>query len=313
MAMKRAFTLVEIVMVVVVTGILALGTFKALKALFIRSIKAQTVTEFSLNGQAVLDQLGIFLYNRVPASVIGYDPSDGSVRPLASILSSMPVLEWLGTAEEALTSRDYSGFVDMNRSSPSANTLFSPDTVGSRVDERERARFGRNDDVFSEDLVRLAFAGTFDEGDTASGGTENAFGWHGSGSEALFPIEIRDTGEILLGSDPAYIYEKYYLVDTAYGVARGEDIDRSAECIVNLPTEVTEETLLLFYDYRPWKGESFCADPNGKRAGKVTILAERVDGFRAEYVNRTIRLSVEMLRPVGGTSPVRISKQKVVF
>ena len=311
--MRRGFTLIEIIMVIVVTGILAVGTFKALSALFVRSVKARAVTELSISSQAALDQLAILLYHRIPASVIGYDPADGTLLPLSSIVSSKPVLEWIGTAEEALTKRDYSGFVDMNRSSPSTDTLFSPESVGSRVDATTRLKFGRSGNVFSDDLVRLAFAGSFDEGEDTGGDIRNAFGWHGGRSDALFAIDMGDTGEIRLSGDPAYIYEKYYLADTAYGVARGRDIDTNASCIANLPTEVKDDTLLLFYDYRPWKGESFCADPNGGGAGSVTVLAEHVGGFRAEYVNRTIRLSIDLLRPVRSSSPVHLSKQKVVF
>ncbi|WP_201352405.1 type II secretion system protein [Hydrogenimonas urashimensis] len=311
--MRRAFTLIEIIMVIVITGILAIGTFKALNALFIRSVKARAVTELSLNTQAVLDQLSMLLYNRIPASVIGYDPSDGSVQPLGSILSAKPVLEWLGTAEEALTFRKYSGFIDMNRSSYATRTLFSPDSDGFALNRSEQLKFGHSEDIYGKDLIRLVFAGTFDEGDVAAGDPVNAFAWHGGRADGIFAIRMRQNGEIVLSGSPAYIYEKYYLADSAYAVARAKEIDKNAACIKNLPTKVADETLLLFYDYRPWKGESFCADPKGAQAGKVTVLAEDVSGFRAETVNRTIRLGIDMLRAVRGASPVHISKQKVVF
>ncbi|WP_457595937.1 type II secretion system protein [Hydrogenimonas sp.] len=311
--MRRGFTLLEIVTVVAVGGILAAGSFKALQALYVRSAKARAVTSLSLSTQALLNQLGVLLYDRVPASVVGYDPADGTFAPLAAMTDSKPVLEWIGTAEEARTLGAYSGFVDMNASDPAAGTLASPGTDGDAVAAVEREKFGTQEDIYARDRVRLAFAGTFDEGGSGEEAAE-AFGWHGAAAGRLWSVSIDAQGVIALQGDPAFIYEKYYLADGAYAVARGADIDRDAQCLADAGIEAGPDTLLLFYDYRPWRGESFCADPrSGDKAGKVTPLAEYVRGFRAEWVDGTIRLYVETLRPVRGASPVRISKQKVVF
>jgi prepilin-type N-terminal cleavage/methylation domain-containing protein len=307
--MRRGFTLIEIVAVIAVTGILAVGTFRALSALFVRGAKARAVTELSLSTQTTLDQLSLLLYSRVGASVIGYDPADGTFARLEDLAAPKPVLEWLGTAEEAYVRRDYSGFVDMNASDPAANVLVSPDTDGGALDATEKLKFGTTAESYADDRLRLVFAGTFDSGAGETGG----FGWHGGDASAAIPVSVDAEGNITLGSDPAFIYEKYYLVDTAYAVARGADVNLTARCIGDLGVEASENTLYLFYDYRPWKGESFCADPAGGGAGRVTILAEEVQGFRAETVNGTIRLGLDTLRPITGSTPVHVTKQKVVF
>ena len=306
--MRRAFTLIEIIVTIAITAILAAGTFKALDALFIRSVKAGAVTDLSLASQTALDELGMLLYSRVPASVIGYDPSDGTWTPLAQALAAKPVLEWLGTAEESRIRRDFSGFVDMNASDPATNTIVSPGSDGGRVDLTFGRKFARAADAFGDDLVRLVFAGTFDEADVTGG-----FGWHGSDASALLKISMADDGHITLQSSPRFIYEKYLLADSAYAVARGADIDLNASCIRRLGIDADEKSLFLFYDYRPWKSQSFCADPGGGGAGRVTLLATDVAGFRAETADGTIRLSLDMLRPVRGSTPVHIAKQKVVF
>ncbi len=309
---RRAFTLIEIVMVIAVAGILAVGTFKALSALFVRSAKARAVTELSLVSQSVLDQLGVLLYARVPGSVIGYDPSDGSYGAIGRLASPKPVLEWIGTAEESLKRRDYSGFVDMNASDSVSGVLVSPDSDGSRVDATIRLKFNTSSDVFASDRVRLVFAGSYDLG-AQEDASAPAFGWHGETAGKIHDISMDGSGNITLNASPPYIYEKYYLADTAYAVARAKDVNISASCISALGVPLNEDALLLFYDYRPWKGESFCADSGGVAAGSVTLLAEDVSGFRAELVERTIRLSIDMVRPVRGSTPAHISKQKVVF
>ncbi len=311
--MRRAFTLIEIIMVISISGILAVGTFKALGALYIRSVKAQAVTELSLGSQSALDQISTILYARIPGSVIGYDPADGSYGRLDQIVSPKPVLEWIGGAQESLKLRDYSGFVDMNASDSTLNILVSPESDGRRVDATTKLKFDTSADVFASDLVRLVFAGSYDLGAAEGSSITAAFGWHGGGAERIYDITMSGDGNITLSANPPYIYEKYYLADSAYAVARGADVDLSAACISSLGVPVGESALFLFYDYRPWKGETFCADGSGSPTGKVTLIAEDVSGFRAESVNGNIRLSIDMVRPVRGSTPVHISKQKAVF
>ncbi|BBG64912.1 hypothetical protein NNO_0210 [Hydrogenimonas sp.] len=311
--MRKAFTLIEIIMVISITAILALGTFKALDALYIRSAKAGAVTELSLNSQSTLDQLSSLLYNRVPGSVIGYDPSDGSYGPLESLAVARPVLEWIGSASESLERRDYSGFVDMNASDPAANIVVSPDSDGARVNATLQLKFGTTADLFANDLVRLVFAGSYDSGAGEGSGFSARFGWHGGSAGSIYDIVMDSNGNITLNADPPYIYEKYYLADTAYAVARGADIDLSASCIASLGFTPKDDALFLFYDFRPWKGETFCADGSATPSGSVTLLAESVSGFRAQKVNGIIRLAIDMQKPIRGSTPVHISKQKAVF
>jgi hypothetical protein len=105
----------------------------------------------------------------------------------------------------------------------------------------------------------------------------------------------------LTGTLPSTIYEKYNLIDSAYALTRKEN----AAC-PNVAT-LDNNSLLLFYNYRPWKGENFCN-------GDVAVLANDVNAFRAQILNGTIRLSIDMNRSIRGSSnPVHLSKQKVVF
>ncbi len=315
--MKRGgFTLIEIILVIAISAILSIGTFKAIEALYIRSMKAQSLTRLSLDSQVVLDQLGSLLDARIPVSVIGYDPDDGSFVPLVKSVSAKPMMEWLSTAKEAHILKDYSGFIDMDGSDKNSKTLYSPDTDGEKLDATEKRKFDIATSSYDTDRVRLVFSGSFDEGYGEYGSLEDAFGWHGKGANHVYKIKISSDGNISLTGDktPAYIYEKYYIADSAYGVARGESIDLQAACIQNLGIHVDANTLFLFFDYRPWKNESFCADKNStSRVGGATVLGYHATGFRAEWINGTLRLSLDMSEPIRGSTPVHISKQKVVF
>lgn len=294
--MRRGFTLIEIIITVAITGILSVGMFKAFEAITLRSEKAKILSTLSIDSQSALDQISILLYNRAPMSVSGYNLGDANRTSLDSS-TNKKIIEWLGLASESYEVGDYSAFVDMNRSDYASKTLYTPDTNFAAIQTTQTAKWGS----FSWNNMALVFSGTFDEGNSAA-----------------YPISMSTNNQIVVTGTPATIYEKYNLIDSAYAVARGADIDQTASCItaLGLSASALDNTLFLFYDYRPWKTptESFCADSaTANRIGKVSILATNINAFRAQTVNGTIRLSLDVNRTVRGGNPVRLSKQKVVF
>jgi len=165
--------------------------------------------------------------------------------------------------------------------------------------------------------LNLIFAGAFDGGAEDIEACSGAFGWHGNDSNVSYAIDMSVLNQITFTDavkQPDFIYEKYYLANGAYAVVRGEDIDRTVTCITDLNITVNTDTLFLFYEYYPYNGETFCADPSGNQQGEVTILAQDITAFSAESVNDIIRLSIDMEREIRGTScGVHVSKQKGVF
>jgi len=298
--MRRAFTLLELIFVIVISSILAIGSFKALGALYLRSAKAKAITNLSLESQIVLDQLSALIYNRIPNSLIGYSPTSGSPGTCESITElsvSRKILEWIAIDEANLTSRHYDGFVDLNA---------SVKYILSALDINKSAM----GDVTNLNLV---FAGTFDEGSDELSACNGAFGWHGNDSNLSFNFSIPENNKIEITDSvkPEFIYEKYYLATTAYAVARGENISDISNC--NLSKSDFSDfnnTLFLFYNYRPYKDETFCADGG---TGDVSVLAKHVSSFRVTLENETIRLAIDMNKTINDRKDVHISKQKAVF
>lgn len=278
--MRRGSTLIEIILTVAIAGILSIGMFKALQAVTIRSEKAKALSTLSIDSQTALDQISALLYNRIPLSVVGFDLNE--TRPYQSLedATDKTILEWYGSASESYGTGDYSGFVDMYRSDFATSTLYTPDTNLSAVLMTEKIKW--NDPAFDLSNMVLVFSST----------TLNEYPMSGSADNTI----------TLTGTPPHTIYEKYDLVDSAYAVTRKK---HASSCFPNPAFD--DNTLLLFYNYRPWKGENFCD-------GDVTVLATEVNAFRAQMLNGTIRLAIDMNRSVRGSSaPVRLSKQKVVF
>jgi len=84
--MRRAYTLIEIILTVAIAGILSMGMFKALEAIALRSEKAKALSTLSIDSQSALDQISSLLYNRIPLSAVGFDFNDSRpYRPLDEV------------------------------------------------------------------------------------------------------------------------------------------------------------------------------------------------------------------------------------
>lgn len=304
--MRRGYTLIELIITVAIAGILSVGMFKAFEAVTIRSEKAKTLATLSIDSQSALDQISTLLGDRAPMSEKGCDV-DGNCEPLAETLYDKKILTWYGAASESQQSGAYSGFVDLDHphTDRAAKTLHTPGTSQSLMESIHAEKWNRG---FDPADLGLMFSGSFEEGDTPEP--------HRLSAVSDDTITLSDTS----GIDT--IYEKYYLVDSAYAVTRGEHVDPNAECIKTLKNDLNiseaafANALLLFYDYRPWNNgnKSFCGDHlNPDPNGKVTLLAANVNAFSAHRIMGPIRLGIDMKRTVRGSNPVRLSKQKVVF
>ncbi|BCD68678.1 prepilin-type N-terminal cleavage/methylation domain-containing protein [Nitratiruptor sp. YY09-18] len=294
---RRAFTLIEIVVVVVIIAILSVASYKAMQAIIVRSFKAKEMTRLSLESQIALDIISSYMQDRIPASVIGYDPASGNFAYIDEIPSTerYPVLEWLAFDELNRKMGKYIPFVDMV-----ASLANSDYTLETTISLSGGADYG------------LVFAKSFDRATTSN---PDAFGWHGRQSQDVYDVAFgQDKITITDSIKPQWIYEKYYLVKTAYAIARGADIKQDAGCIQDLNISDINNTLLLFYDYRPWKSETFCADPHGNAQGKVTVLARDISGFEVSDVNQTMRIYLDVSKKFRGTDVgVHFGKMKVVF
>jgi len=317
MVMKKGFTLLEMIVTIVILGILSAGTFVSLQHLYLRSAKSKAMSDLSVESQIIVEQVSALMYDRVPSSVIGYNPTNNQFESIYTVDNNFTVLEWIGIASEAHKIRAYSGFVDMNASDGTTRRLSTPPSLNqTQLFATVRAKFGGVHE-FASDSVRLVFAGSFDDGAIYhSDDFNNTFGWHGNAANDVWHLASMNVdGNITLVLKPDEIYEKYYLVDSAYAVARGSDVN-ILTCNDDLNATTTANTLFLFYNFRPWKGETFCADigTQGTRAGNVTILSQNVSGFEAGVINGTIYFNVTMNKVIRGSDTnVTISKQKAVY
>jgi hypothetical protein len=325
---KLSFTMIEIIFVIVILSLIGVGSFKAIQMLYERYYQVNIITKFTIISQTLLDEVGTILYYRTPLTAIGYSPSDGDFKKLEDVdEEKYSIFEWMSEANDAKKhfgmrgpTYGYTGFIDMDASNRDTLTLVTKDFNITDTNDTINTIFDNREDLNRS--VGIIFAGNLDKG-TLDSDYNNSFGWHGYQHKKLFLINrVKQTGvdaNFTMTSDIENnkIYAKYYLTTSAWGIARGADINKSAPCLNGL--NVDDNTLLLFFNYRPWNNETFCADPHQNKTetteGNVSILARDVTAFRVKAVSYHLELKVQFERPLyrGSDRNITITKQKVVF
>ncbi|MCD8213776.1 MAG: prepilin-type N-terminal cleavage/methylation domain-containing protein [Campylobacter sp.] len=284
--MQKAFTLVELVLVIVVLGIIAFMTTDMLFNVYKNYAQSKIINSLETQTELVLEQISKRLGYRIKESVIARKP-DGTFLPLndANVNLTYTILEFIPYSYEAFDMGIYSGFADLTVSS-SSNGLITP---GSRLDIYDR--IGDADQqassLFSDltngrvnfnnnngGVVALFKAVAYD--------VYTSFGYQNT--IAAGDLDIAKVGRIandntklsILNYNGKRVSEQYHLAHTAYAITTSNENPAKGDF-----------DLMLHYNYRPWMGEKF-SDANTPRA----ILASHVTRFNFIEQNGVISLKL---------------------
>ena len=285
--MRRGFSLIELVFVIVVMGILAKFGTNLLMTVY-RGYAASTVNNrLQVDAELALKQVSNRLQYRIKDSVIARDPGV-AFGSLSSAPANVTVLEWIGydidgwlgtsrvgTAAEPVFNRPtWSGFIDISH----PNAVLNAATVNAAYLQSPGTDTGLADGV----IQALSVNGTDINDSTiyftgANSNVETDYGWNGVqnfqditaahrvGTGALATGLYDITGSTFTNTD---VYENYKLAWTAYALAiEGND-------------------LALYYDYQPWMGETYLN--NGRRV----LLLQNVDTFKFAGIGETIKVQI---------------------
>jgi len=315
---KKSFTLIEAILVIVILSFVLIGGFQIINKLYVRNYIVKKTANFEFVSQQALDQISGFLYNRIPLSVIGYNPQNGDYKYIGEIAEdeNYTVLEWIGYLNDAMVESNLSGFVDLYASTKPV--LKAVDFNSDFINTVLKNKFDSSSDLKS--LTAVIFAGSFDSGiEDVLNDYNNSFGWHGGKAEYVYILsDVNQSGNSAGlsiknydGSDVGNIdiYEKFYLADSAYALALKKDLDPAKwNCSVSAD-KFKDDDLILFYNYRPWKGETFCGDGG---EGNVTMVADDVSSFRIRKINSHLVLKLELFENKADIN-ISVAKQKVTF
>ena len=323
--MKRAFTLLELVVVIVVLGIIAMMSFNAIMNIYSNYFQTRTVNELETQTEIALEQISKRLEHRIKPSVIARK-TDGAFLALndnrVNLDAKYEILEFIPYAYEifndviSLDANDhvieqggkagrYSGYADLAKSSPATGLISPGSNFTTGVVETIK-------DLTCKDDTRNATCVDFTKKD---GGVvaifsdvyynvQDSFGYKGISNLDIAKVGVKggqsglngNTLEIS-GFGGKQISEQYHLAYTANAI-----VPEQSQSQADKNNGVFD--LNLYYDYRPWMGEKY------KQNGEKATLAKNVTRFVFTEKNGVIVLKLCMRAK---NSEITICKSKAVY
>ena len=325
--MKRAFTLLELVVVIVVLGIIAMMSFNAIMNIYSNYFQTKTVNELETQTEIALEQISKRLEHRIKPSVIARK-TDGAFLALndsgVNLDAKYEILEFIPYAYEifndviSLDANDnvieqggkagrYSGYADLAKSSPATGLISPGSNFTTGVVETIK-------DLTCRDEIRNATCVDFAKKD---GGVvaifsdvyynvQSSFGY----SNGTVPVSLDiakvgvkggqsglngDTLEIS-GFGGKQISEQYHLAYTANAI-----VPEQRQSQADKDNGVFD--LNLYYNYKPWMGQ-------GYKTGEKATLVKNVTRFVFTEKNGVIVLKLCMRAK---NSEITICKSKAVY
>ena len=306
--MKRAFTLLELIIVIVILGIIAMMSFNAIMNIYSNYFQTRTVNELETQTEIALEQISKRLEHRIKPSVIARKPSGGFL-PLndsrVNLNSGYEILEFIPYAYEIFNdvpsgnkAGRYSGYVDLANSSPATGLISPGSNFTTEVIETIKDLTCKDDvsgcvDFENKDGGVVAiFSDVYYD-------VQNSFGYKDNLNLDIAKVGVKSTNGNTLeisGFANKQISEQYHLAYTANAIVPEQSAD---------PKDTANGVfdLNLYYDYRPWMGQGY---KNGEKA----TLAKNVTRFVFTEKNGVIVLKLCMRAK---NSEITICKSKAVY
>ncbi len=268
---KRAFTMIELIFVIVVIGIISKFGIEILLNSYENYVISATQSRLQSQSESALTQIAARLQYRIKESTIARDAA-GTYRSVQGALGTETILEWIGSDIEGwrgstvgATTPNWSGFIDWNASNPNMLKTLRTNTATTSALIK----------VLSNNAVDINASAIHFIGANSNALTE--YGWDGiafGGDQNhsmheiginLNPDEFLPSGAInFAGVD---VWEYYQLSWSAYAIVHANN------------------QLRLYYNYRPWLGETYLQGSN-------QLLMEDVDTFGFLSIDTMIKIQI---------------------
>lgn len=283
MIKRAAFTMIELVMVIVIMGIVSSIGADILLNLYESYIKTRAINKLQAQSELVLDQIAKRLQYRIRDSVIARNKNNNTYVSLTNADDNYQILEWLGKDNEGFRGNSkpgWSGFVDLYSSD---TTLTQIKTSGSELNTSNEIIKALSYNKVS--LLDTDTSPTYKKPAIIFKGQSTydlaQYGWNGTDGNYTTKVSYTsgaNTNDILNLIDtnnPTEFFEQY-------------DLSWSAYAIVPVDTNATDDfKLTLHYNYQPWENGKY----NDANTTKITLM-EHVSTFKFTQIGDTIRLKL---------------------
>ena len=251
--MKKAFTLIELILVIVILGILSFAGINIIRNLYENYLQARSVNTLETQTELVLEQISKRLAVRVKGSTIGRQASTGnfvSTRDPA-LNVQYNILEWITYSYESFQNGGWSGFVDLDDPATVPNAARNGGNLATHGSALNSANLDISNLTNGRATLNNNQVGLFFKGRPTNINTD--FGFNTATNQAnAIAIATQNGNNILTIANYAStdIFEQYYLLHTAYAVVPTVSLNPDG-------TSGTDLDLWLHYNYRPWAGQNY--------------------------------------------------------
>jgi len=286
--LKYAFTLIELVFVIVIIGILSKFGVELLMNTYENFIVTTVENRLQSQSEAAVTQIASRLQYRIKDTAIARWGTGANFRGLNDANGSETILEWIGYDIDNFRGNfvgtrytpNWSGFIDVDSVTGSITNLDSPGSSSTNSNAIIQAiRPDLSSTAFNNSAI--FFLGStvdpindfgYDNSQPAMG-TQN-FAMHriNSGAAVTDIIPHPSAGNFT----NIDISELYQLSWTAYALV----VQPYTNTVGN-----SENRLLLYYDYQPWEGEGYLS-------GTAETIMEHIDTFGFRSVGDMIKIQI---------------------
>ncbi|MDT8338669.1 MAG: prepilin-type N-terminal cleavage/methylation domain-containing protein [Sulfurimonas sp.] len=283
---RAAFTLLELIFVIVIMGILAKFGIELLSQAYKSFIFSSVNNRLQSQSSAAVETIASRLQYRIKDSVIAREADDDFFGLAGYSDDNATILEWVATDIDGFRGNTavlphWSGIIDLDLSSSSV--LVSPGT--------DTGELNTIIGVLSPSATTINNAAIYFVGSDSD--IYTGYGWGGAITTqdvAMHPIRSNGIANQFVPTNGATgadnnlsgvnVYEYYQLAWTAYAVGIDDYDDTTGT-----------GTLKLWYDYQPWNGDTYLVKADGTET-KSAVIMDDVSTFRFRAAGSIVKIQV---------------------
>lgn len=284
--MKKAFTLIELIFVIVLLSIISMFGADLYVKIYNSYTNNRATSDLEGETERTLNIITSLLRDRVKQTVIGRETDngehpDGNFVSLYEVQEKHDVLEWIGKSTETqyIGSTNagvlgWSGF-DIKMAVPSGDFVIK--SPGSSLENA-------NNILTSLNAGTKSFGIIFNDDRRPDA---NSFGYdHKTYNHTnIGTVSITGNDTMQISGLTSKNKNRYFLVHTAYAIV--PVLDNNAADVSVGGIKSNTYNLLLYYDFQPWEKEKY-------ENGKSVVLAKNVTMFRFAYDNNSVAVKLCM-------------------
>jgi prepilin-type N-terminal cleavage/methylation domain-containing protein len=304
--MKRAFTLIELIITMVILAIVSYIASGLIAKTYIASTQTTSINRANLKVEAALSIITNRLEYAINNTIVKRkQQGDFTLFPIEKAPKDFALLEWIGFDKESFeadTPPGWSGFCDIKQSTQNSIT-----TPGSNLNLAQTIikNLSKNKaSLSSQNSVAIFFPGNFNYKNIGYKIVDFmhhfTLPFQNNGTALVInyiPSTTLTAPKLLISNPSKRIVEQYKLAWSAYTVAPTDCKNVNGNTLCNLK---------LYYNYRPWKNEQYTQ-------GESSLLITNVSVFKTYATQNRIHIKLCIQDKYLGKKTISVCKEKVVY